>query len=499
MLSETFRDAIIPIYFVYGLGFFSLGLAVALESRRSAPDLPFARAMIPLAIFGLIQGVHVWLEMFVRDAELHGSAAPPPWFELLRLALLAASFAALIAFGVKMLRPSGWPTHTEWYIAGVMVLFWLGSVMVLGQLLRPGDAMRTTLESWFRMTDTLSRYVLAIPGALISGYALWRQAGRLVQERRRFTRDLRVASITFFVYGLVGQLFVNETRLFPSNIINADVFMQLTGAPIQLFRGALAVVLAVTLIRAMQLFELDRRRALAAAEQRAHDELAKREALRREMLRHTVAAQEEERRRIARELHDEIGQILTGLSLGLAGLQQSAGADANGLTEQISELRQLTQDSVTELRQLVTDLRPSQLDHLGLVAAVRALVQESRQRFGLKVDFEVTGPRRRLPPEVELAVFRIAQESLTNVARHAGAPEARVRLAYEADGVRIAVSDKGVGFTYQEHEFANGQHWGLLGITERAAQWGGTVTIDTAPGAGTRVEAWLPVKPETAG
>ncbi len=496
MLNELFPHPIIPIYFVYGLGFFALGLAVALESRRPASGLPFARALFPLAVFGLIHGAHEWMEMFVRDGALHGAPPVPLWYDAVRVVILAASFMALIAFGVKMLRPTGWPAQTEWTIAGVMVLFWLGSVIVLGQLLRPGGAMRPTIDSWLAMADTLSRYILAIPGALISGYALWKQAGRLAEERRRFVNDLRVASITFFVYGAVGQMFVTETRLFPSNIINADLFLQLTGAPIQLFRGALAAILAVTLIRATQLFELERQRKLAAAQQRARDELAKREALRREMLRHTVAALEEERRRIAHELHDEIGQLLTALSLRLGSLQQAV-ADANGLSEQIRSLRQLTEESVAELRLLVSDLRPSQLDHLGMVAAVRALIQESHKRFGLKVDFEVAGQRRRLPPDVELAVFRIAQESLTNVVRHAGVLEARVCLRFAPDGVEIAVSDNGVGFTYAGSESLNGAHWGLLGMNERAAQWGGTVAIETAPGQGTRVVAWLPVAEET--
>ena len=500
MLNDLFPDPIIPIYFVYGLGFFALGLAVALESRRTAPDLPFARAMFPLAGFGLIHGLHEWWEMFIWwHAMSHDAATLPPWVELVRVAVLAVSFASLIAFGVKMLQPPNPTLRTEWYIAGVMLIFWAGSALVLGQLLRPGDAMRPTLQTWLRMADTLSRYILAIAGAFISGYALWKQAQLLPSDRERFVNDLRIASITFFVYGAVGQIFVNETRLFPSTIINAELFLQLTGAPIQLFRGALAVILAITLIRAMQLFEMERRRELAAAQQHARDELAKREALRRAMLRHTVAAQEEERRRIARELHDEIGQTLTALSLGLSNLRQSAESGSPQLVEQIEDLRRLTTDSVTDLRLLVADLRPTQLDHLGLVAAIRALIQEGRERFGLRVDFEVTGQRRRLPPEAELALFRIAQESLTNVVRHANVLEAKARLHFAPDGVELRIRDEGVGFAYGEGANGNRANWGILGMTERAAQWGGTVTIDTAPGKGTRVIAWLPVTQETDG
>jgi signal transduction histidine kinase len=496
MFSDLFPAPLVPIYFVYGLAFFTLGLAVTLESGRTAIiGLPFARAMVPLGMFGLLHGLHEWLEMFIRDAELHGLTSAPLGIEAVRVILLALSFGALLAFGIKMLQPPEWPVRLAFYAAGGVLLFWASALLVLGETVRAGDAMRLTLESWLLMGDTLSRYMLAIPGALLSGYGLWQQARCVGPERRRFATDLRIAAAAFVLYGAIGQFFVSQTYLFPSNIINAALFERLTGAPIQLFRALMAGVFALTMIHALHMLELERQQELAAAQQRARDELAKREALRREMLVHTVAAQEEERRRIARELHDEIGQTLTALSLGVGGLANVAG-DAARLSERIEDLRRLAADGVAQLHHLVTDLRPSQLDHLGLAAALRSLVEEYQARFGLAVDFKIDGHRRRLPPEVELAVFRIAQEALTNVVRHAGVTAAEVRLDFAPDGVELCICDHGVGFLLDATSGRN-HHWGLLGMTERATQLGGSVTIDTAPGRGTRVIARLPEKDES--
>ncbi len=483
--------SIIVIYFFYGLAFFTLGLAAALEVQRVDSELPFARAMLPLAGFGLIHGGHEWLEMFLREAALHDPDAAPLWLEGLRVAVLAVSFTALIAFGVKLLYPAERLFRSDLYIAGGFLAFWLASVFLMGLIFQPGDATRVSVRSWFHMIDTWSRYSLAIPGALISAYALGKQARKLRAEGRRFARNLYVASLTFVVYGAVGQVFVTETLLFPSNLLNAALFEQIVGVPVQLFRGLLATILAVTLIPALNMFELERRQALAAAEQRAIDELQRREDLRRQMLRHTVAAQEEERRRIARELHDEIGQTLTALSLGLENLARAANGQPT-LAESIKDLRQMTTGAVAGLHHLVADLRPSQLDHLGLAAALRSLAQQYRQRFGLKVDLTVVGERRRLPPAIELAIFRIAQEALTNVVRHAGVDEAQVRLEFREAEVGLCVHDEGVGFVPTDRPLDGQEGWGLLGMTERATQLDGTLTIAAAPGEGTRVCVWFP-------
>ncbi|MBN1965199.1 MAG: sensor histidine kinase [Anaerolineae bacterium] len=489
--------SLLVIYFFYGLAFFILGLAVAFEAQRSSSKLVFARAMLPLALYGLTHGAHEWLEMFILDAGLHGMAEVPLWVEGLRVSLLAISFAALIAFGVKLLYPSEQLLRSELYIGGGMLLFWFVSVLVMALVVRPGDAMHLTVRSWLLMADTWSRYSLGIPGGLISGYAVWRFARSLPEEQRRFRRLLRLAALTFLVYGAIGQVFVRETYLFPSHILNDALFEQWFGVPVQLLRAVLAIAFGLTLIPCLNMFELERQRALSRAEQAARDELARREALRREMLRYVVGAQEEERRRIARDLHDEIGQTLTALTLGMRNASRLAESDPLHLPDMMEKLHTLTTDAVSQMGHLVNDLRPSQLDHMGLAAALRTLIHGYRERFDLVVELSFEGERRRLPGEIELAVFRISQEALTNVVRHATAHEAEVRLNFSPDTVQLTISDAGRGFAPVESALGrNVGHWGLLGMRERAEQLDGTLIIESEPGRGTRVVASIPLPPD---
>ncbi len=501
MASLLPADSLVIIYFFYGLAFFTLGLAVALEVQRSDSALPFAQAMLPLAIFGLIHGGHEWLEFFIREAMAHTLEVVPLWLDGLRVVLLAVSFTALVAFGAKLLYPAERAFKSDLYIAAGFFAFWLASVLVMVVIFHPGNPTRVSVRSWLQMADTWSRYSLAIPGSLICAHALWRQARRLHGMQQRFARHLYTAALAFVVYGVIGQLFVSETYLFPSNLVNAALFQQTFGVPIQLLRAVLAAVLALTLIPALAMFEQERRQALADAEQRARDELARREAMRHQMLNHAVAAQEEERQRIARELHDEIGQTLTALTLGLENLLQAANGDET-VAQGINDLRQMTSGAVSELHHLVSDLRPSQLDHLGLAAALRSLAKSYYQRFGLQVVFSLVGQRRRLEPAIELAVFRIAQEALTNVVRHAQVDRAEVRLSFEPAAVALCICDKGAGFALPDdlplETLLNEQgQWGLLGMTERAMQLGGTLTFESAPGQGTTISAWLPLDVHT--
>jgi signal transduction histidine kinase len=120
-------------------------------------------------------------------------------------------------------------------------------------------------------------------------------------------------------------------------------------------------------------------------------------------------------------------------------------------------------------------------------------MQDYRKRFNLKVAFTCTGERRRLPGEIELAVFRIAQESLTNVVRHSNEHQAKVELTFEPQSVKICIMDEGVGFAPDETQQSERQHWGILGMSERATQLNGTLEIESTPGAGTQVLAQLPL------
>ncbi|RME85108.1 MAG: HAMP domain-containing protein [Caldilineae bacterium] len=224
--------------------------------------------------------------------------------------------------------------------------------------------------------------------------------------------------------------------------------------------------------------------------QRLMAELEQREALRGQLLERVLAAQEEERRRIARELHDEAGQALTSLMVGLRLLEKEV-EQPETLLARLSDLKRMTDGVLEDLHRLAMDLRPASLDHLGLVAALRQYVELYSRQHGLAVQFETVGlDGERLPTEVEIALYRIVQEALTNVVRHAHATRADVLLERHGDRLVAIVEDDGAGFD-PEAAVQNGR-LGLFGMRERAEMLGGTLAIESAPGAGTTVFVEIP-------
>jgi signal transduction histidine kinase len=198
-----------------------------------------------------------------------------------------------------------------------------------------------------------------------------------------------------------------------------------------------------------------------------------------------VTLQEEERRRIRRDLHDGLGPALAGLTFTIDAARNLAPSDLAEADELLASAGEQTQTLIADVRRLIYGLRPPTLDELGLIASLRALVsRESSPRTRLVVD--APDPLPPLEAALEVSAYRIVQEALTNVSRHAGATNCTIRLALESKNLLIVVSDDGCGFT--DHRVGVGLH----AMRERAAELGGTCEIVSARGAGTTVSVTLP-------
>jgi signal transduction histidine kinase len=203
-----------------------------------------------------------------------------------------------------------------------------------------------------------------------------------------------------------------------------------------------------------------------------------------------VEVQENERRYIARELHDEIGQYLTGLKLVLDMATRSPGGDGN---DNLKEALALADELMAQVRNLSLDLRPTMLDDLGLLPALLWHCGRYTDQTGVHVDLRHTNlEEQRFRSEVETAAYRIVQEALTNVARHAEVDKAVVRLWIEQDALSVQVTDQGTGFN-PDNPLISDTSSGLVGMRERAVLLGGELTIESAPGAGTCLTAKLPL------
>lgn len=216
------------------------------------------------------------------------------------------------------------------------------------------------------------------------------------------------------------------------------------------------------------------------------------EDVRRQVLRQLVTAEEDERRRISRELHDEMGQQVTGLLLGLRALKREAGSPE--AERRVEELEKLADRVACDLQNMALQLRPPALDNLGLKLGLQGHLEEWSHRHSLVADFHAVGVDGRLPPEVETTVYRAVQEALTNVLKHAGATRVGVVLEHRQGTVTVIVEDDGAGFDV-ERTLALPEKAGRLGVRgmrERVALLGGEMEIESAPGAGTTVYVRVP-------
>ncbi len=225
---------------------------------------------------------------------------------------------------------------------------------------------------------------------------------------------------------------------------------------------------------------------------------------RAELLQRTVTMQEEERTRIARELHDSIGQYVTALRLGMTAIERCVGA-AGPANQRLAELKSLTDDLAGELNRMAWELRPMALDYLGLRGAVVQYLEEWGERAGLRVDLEISMDENRLPQPVETTLFRVLQEAITNVVKHSGASVVGVILEAMDGEARLIVEDNGRGFSLDNGEkHALGlqqmglqrlgkQHLGLLGVRERLALVKGTLEVESSPESGTTIYVRVPI------
>ena len=687
-ISAFFVRNIVTVFFLYGLAFFVLGLALALAYRRTS-EFKFARAVPFLAAFGILHGIHEWYEMFQQIAFLTSGHIPTTGEELIRLVLLTVSFIMLLAFGLSLLSNRNDRSLSIYLPVVGIFSVWIVGVLIVTLVFRP------SVEELIGLADVLARYSLGVPAALIGTWAL------MVQQRTfrehdmpQFGRYLVWCAMALFLYGVVGQVFVRQSLLFPSMVINGRLFLDWFGIPVQLFRGVMASILAFYMVRALKAFEVESQRRLdeaqlarldiqaealeserrisqdmerlneelwlaarelsllldlsnllatpmgledrlqsvlqkivqslnfpevglimlirretdtlhvivssgfansnqeesrqynlarklgercvaskmamcrhldgqvleflveeAVAQQqcrqyesptlmislpltvqqqvigslvlvqpktgerrlpydefklmvgvsqqlglsienaRLYQEAQKREKLLADLLHQVVEAQEAERKRIARELHDATGQSLTAINLGLRGIENVLADSSPTLVGQFKELKSFGINALDELRQIIADLRPSQLDDLGLVPALQWYVGEFQKRYSIPVDLIVEGDQVRLPSEYEIVLFRIAQEALMNIAKHAGASQAVVTVHTYSGQICVMIEDDGCGFdpaaVLDDEIPLTG--WGLLGIRERTLLLGGHYEIDSEPGGGTFIRVSIPL------
>lgn len=209
-----------------------------------------------------------------------------------------------------------------------------------------------------------------------------------------------------------------------------------------------------------------------------------------------IRAQEEERKRIARSLHDETAQSLSSMIIALERLETSLSQSQHNMKEKLRAVREVCAHTLSELRNIISGLRPSLLDDVGLVAAIRWYAQSTLKEANIQLTFQAPDELPAIPSEVSTILFRIAQEAVNNIARHAQAKLVTITLGYTHEEIYLHVEDDGVGFhtSRDQNEAIQREHWGLLGIQERVELVSGTFHLASSPGKGTVLQVYVPIK-----
>ncbi len=212
----------------------------------------------------------------------------------------------------------------------------------------------------------------------------------------------------------------------------------------------------------------------------------------RELSRYLQKVREEERLRIAREIHDELGQQLTGLKMDIAWLMKKSGMDNPDIKNKFADTLSLVDNTVKSIRRIATELRPSVIDDLGLNASLEWQVEEFGSRMGIEINYENSFDDTTINPDISIGLFRILQESLTNIAKHAAAKKIKINIRQVDDTVQLTVEDDGIGFdtTAKKDQLT----FGLIGIKERTSMLQGECTVFSDPGNGTKIEVRIPLK-----
>jgi len=452
------------IYFVGGLSFFSMGLASALQHRRYS-RLRLAQWLGLLAWFGILYGLNEWGNLFIPLQETLPVPETASWMAVLQLAVRGLALMLLFQFGVELLRPPGRAWRLLRLLPSGMILLWVVALLHLGIGMRaPGEVVLST-------GDTLARYLLGLPAAALSCLGLLEQR-REVREAGfpQIAGYLLGAAISLGFFGLVGVLLGVSGPFYPGEWLGYPAVLYTIGvfAPILRALDGLAMVFFTS--RALNVFEAEAERTITEIEHR-----------------NLLLA---DRERISRELHDGIIQSLYAAGLRLEAACQPMGELPEDAPIKIRGVMDSLNQVIRQIRAYIFDLQEMG-EEGSLIQRLSDLVRETRLNTMLEAEFRVHGTRCAYPLQRVPQLCQIAQEALSNAARHARAQRVQMDLYFEPDLLRVEIQDDGQGFDLQQVQQI-GQGLGLRTMGDRAALLGGALFIDTQPGAGTKVTIEVP-------
>ena len=453
------------IYFGYGLVFFVLGLAIALQSRNYS-RLDLARSLKWLAAFGFVHAFNEWGDLFIPIQTGYASPVTIDLLHRVHLLLLAISFAFLFEFGITLLKPLG---LSRWMygIPTVLLAIWFFVVYF------PLPVLIPDFNTWHNTSDALARYFLGFPGAMLSAYALRKHTMERIAPLNvpHIVKVLRFAGVMLAFYAIFGGLIPPPIPFFPGNILNTVNFEAALAAPPPVFRSLIGLGLAVAVIRALEVFDVETDRMIEAIEQQQ------------------ILATE--RNRIARDLHDGAIQKVYTAGLLIESAHKQVIDRNDVLSSRLLKAEVVLNDAIADLRYSLGELKSTPAVE-PFPSALRKLAEDPRYRSLVDVSLKLELPvNETLTPVRADHVLAVIHEAISNSVRHARASEVKISAQKQGNRLLIEILDDGTGLPKQVEA-----GFGLRNMRDRARLLGGELEVSSLNGKGTAVRLEIPWKDE---
>lgn len=450
------------VLFVYGLGFFILGFAILLQAQQSS-RLELARSLRWLAAFGITHAFNEWGDLFIPVQAQYMDPRVIRMLEVAQLILLAASFAALFEFGISVL-PSKAAKTWAW-IPGASLAAW--TIFVFFILL----PFQPDMETWHHTSSAVSRYFICLPGGLLAAYGLRLHAIKRIQPLNVpvIYSTLRIAGISIGIYAILAGLVPPSVNFFPGNVLNTVTFEQAVGIPIIVFRTLVCLVIAVSVIRSLEIFTVETQRRIEELEQQQ------------------IINSEHER--LARELHD--GAIQKVYTAGL--LVESAArltASEGELGNRLGRATVVLNDAIADLRYNLAELNhPDTFPTDKSVAQLLADFADNphyNTLVSIALDLKIP-QEKNLSPLRTRHLYSIINEAFANIVRHAKARSVSLSALDLGERLQVAIKDDGIGFSPSARP-----GYGLRNMRDRSRLLNGELQFSEPSNKGTTVTLLIP-------
>ncbi|MBE2199142.1 MAG: sensor histidine kinase [Anaerolinea sp.] len=468
LLRQFFELNRTLVFFLYGLVFFVMGLAIALQSRRHS-RLEMARGLGWLGAFGLAHGLHEWGVIFIPIQAAYLDTAVISFLLVLQVILLVLSFSFLFQFGAEMLRE-------RWL--RLVLAPWIVTVIWGLWFVMPGLTFQQSFDAWHHQSSTWARYLIGFPASLLAAYGLRYQAERHIKPLglTHIYRTLQLAGASLLAYALLGGLIVIGGDFFPASWLNEANFVTWFGVPAPVFRSLTGLVLALAIIRALDVFDLE------------VDGLIEQ----MEMEQYLMA----ERQRIGRELHDGALQQVYSAGLLMEAARGKLKEDTPALSAvEVAVAGQRLDNAITALNEAIASLR-AYMGELQPIPSPVTVIEGLRQQVTdpglnalMKVVLKLDLPETTSFTPIQTShVLAIVNEALSNAARHAQAHRVTLQAVQKDGQFQLTIEDNGRGLQNQ-----SGGH-GLRNMRDRARMLGGSLTVTSEPDKGTAVYLAIPLE-----